>query len=79
MQGPKNEKVIKISVTSFADPVFLSLREKDGLHQEQLKKTLDLLLNSDRIRQSRESLGASGSFFFFSFDHKLVIKTIMKS
>ena len=30
----------------------------------------------NQIRKAKESLGASGSFFFFSFDNKLVIKTI---
>lgn len=32
--------------------------------------------NMDNIKKAKESLGASGSFFFFSFDHRLVIKTI---
>jgi 1-phosphatidylinositol-4-phosphate 5-kinase len=32
--------------------------------------------NRESIEKSGESLGASGSFFFFSFDKRLVIKTI---
>ena len=75
----KKEEGITISVQSFADPLFLALRIKDGLNEQQLKKTLNISLNIDKIRKAQESLGASGSFFFFSFDHKIAIKTIPNS
>jgi 1-phosphatidylinositol-4-phosphate 5-kinase len=70
------ENSITIKVKSFADPIFLALRLIDGFSSDKLSETLDLSLNSRSIQQAGESLGASGSFFFFSFDNKLVIKTI---
>jgi 1-phosphatidylinositol-4-phosphate 5-kinase len=39
-------------------------------------ETLDLQKNVASIKKAKESLGASGSFFFFSYDHRIVIKTI---
>lgn len=72
----KDDKAITIKVKSYADPVFVALRLLDNLTSEELSKTLNLTLNAESIKKARESLGASGSFFFFSFDHRLVIKTI---
>ena len=69
-------KSISIKVKSLADPLFVALRINDGITSEQLKRTLDLDLNAENIVKARESLGASGSFFFFSYDNKFVIKTI---
>lgn len=72
----KNEGEVTISVESFADPLFCMLRDVDGFNSRQLQRTLDVDLNSANIKKAQESLGASGSFFFFTHDHKLVIKTI---
>ena len=71
-----NDTTITIKVKSYADPVFVALRLLDNITSEQLTKTFDLSLNAENIKKARESLGASGSFFFFSYDHRLVIKTI---
>lgn len=76
---PRNSKHIVIRAKSLADPLFVALRIKDDLTSDQLKKTLDLSLNAENIVKARESLGASGSFFFFSYDNRLVIKTISEA
>lgn len=48
----------------------------DGLNDDELSRSLDLEKNAESIKKTRESLGASGSFFFFSYDKRLIIKTI---
>ena len=72
-------KKVKIKVKSYAHPIFTALRKVDGLTAEKISKTLDIGLNQENIKKARESLGASGSFFFFSSDNRLVIKTIPES
>ena len=74
--GKKDDKVITIKVKSYADPLFVALRLLDNFNSEELNKTLNLTFNAENIKKARQSLGASGSFFFFSYDHRLVIKTI---
>lgn len=63
-------------MSSYSHRVFECLRINDGFDSEQIEKSLDLEKNISQIKKAKESLGASGSFFFFSFDNKLVIKTI---
>ena len=36
-------------------------------------------LNKERIRNAGEGSGKSGSFFFFSYDSKFIIKTMTES
>jgi len=42
-------------------------------------ESLDISKNSDQIFKAGEGGGKSGSFFFFSYDSKLIIKTILLS
>lgn len=49
----KNEKAITIKVRSYADPVFVALRIYDNFTSDELKKTLDLSLNSENIKKAR--------------------------
>jgi 1-phosphatidylinositol-4-phosphate 5-kinase len=42
-------------------------------------ESLDLSNNCDQIFNAGEGGGRSGSFFFFSYDSKFLIKTILKS
>jgi 1-phosphatidylinositol-4-phosphate 5-kinase len=67
---------LDIKVCSYSHRVFESIRYANGFTAEQLEKSLDLEKNVSQIKKAKESLGASGSFFFFSFDNHLVIKTI---
>jgi 1-phosphatidylinositol-4-phosphate 5-kinase len=68
--------MLNIKVTSYSHRAFQTLRNYDNLTPERIAETLDLARNVQSIKQAKESLGASGSFFFFSFDHRIVIKTI---
>jgi hypothetical protein len=44
--------------------------------ENMLLESLDINKNIDMIFQAGEGSGNSGSFFFFSKDNKLLIKTI---
>ena len=45
---------------------------------KQLSQSLNPVLNCEMVFQAGEGAGKSGSFFFFSYDRKFIIKT-MKS
>ena len=48
----------------------------DGLSQKSIIKSLDVERNQEQVFRAGEGAGASGSFFFFSFDHRFLIKTL---
>lgn len=48
----------------------------DGLSQKSLIESLDVELNRKAVFRAGEGAGASGSFFFFSEDHRFIIKTL---
>ncbi len=37
---------------------------------------MDIFLNEETIKKAKQSIGKSGSFFFFSHDKKFILKTI---
>lgn len=65
-----------IKAVALSHVVFEKIRELSNINYEQLEVSLDVNLNNESIKKTKESLGASGSFFFFSHDHRFVIKTI---
>lgn len=75
MEG-EERTMLSIWVTSYAHRIFEALRTTDGFSPARIIETLDLTRNVDAIKAAKESMGASGSFFFFSYDHRIVIKTI---
>lgn len=48
----------------------------DGLKIQDIQRSLNIEDNIQNIFKSGEGAGASGSFFFFSNDHSLIIKTL---
>ena len=48
----------------------------DGVKPEDVIESLSLEANIDNVFQAGEGAGQSGSFFFFSNDNKLLIKTM---
>ena len=43
-----------------------------------IARSLDPVANRDQVFKAGEGAGRSGSFFFFSHDHKFIIKTMTK-
>lgn len=56
--------------------IFSFLRQRDGITPETLYKSLNPMDNQESIKAAKEGMGKSGSFFFFSADRRLVLKTI---
>ena len=50
--------------------------EMDNILPSDLMFSLSLEANRKRVFKSGEGTGQSGSFFFFSFDSKFIIKTL---
>ena len=44
-----------------------------------LQRSLEVNLNRNQVFKSGQGAGKSGSFFFYSFDNKFLIKTISQS
>jgi len=56
--------------------VFDQILQMDDISQKTLIDSLNLHLNNDQVFQAGEGAGSSGSFFFFSYDQKFLIKTL---
>jgi len=48
----------------------------DNVTDAQIQKSLNTELNRTQVFKAKESAGKSGSFFFFSYDKKFLIKTM---
>ena len=48
----------------------------DGIKPKDITDSLDIKRNKRSIFKAGEGAGSSGSFFFFSSDKKLLIKTL---
>jgi len=48
----------------------------DNLHPKDIRNSLNLEKNRDRVFKAGRGTGASGSFFFFSQDKRFLIKTL---
>ena len=53
--------------------------ELDGITCEDIMKSLNIKDNIKNVFKAGEGVGQSGSFFFFSKDNKLLIKTMRGS
>ena len=66
----------KIIVTEYFPEIFARVRYIGDFVEDQIYDSLRLSKNKETAFKAGESQGASGSFFFFSHDQKLIIKTI---
>lgn len=74
-----DRNAVTIKATALSYFVFEKIRQLSNIDYEHLEESLEVCRNTESIKKTKESLGASGSFFFFSHDHKFVIKTIDNS
>ena len=73
-----NELIIdkKVSIDGHFEEQFATLRKKDGLKTDTLLSSLDPDRNQSNVFKAGEASGASGSFFFFSYDKQFIVKTM---
>lgn len=75
MQRQKYE-VLKGSFTFYCENIFSELRAQDQVFLD-VQESLDAAANEEKVKKAGEGRGGkSGEFFFFSFDNKLIIKTM---
>ena len=67
---------MEATLQNHLNPEFQAIRDADGLTEDNIFSSLDLEQNIDKIFQVGLGAGKSGSFFFYSHDHKLIIKTV---
>ena len=65
-----------IEIIELAPKVFKEIRKKEGFVEDTVKQSLDPNKNKEAVFKAGEGQGKSGSFFFFSFDKKFIIKTM---
>ena len=59
---------IKCEIESSFEELFHDILEMDGLSQVNIIESLSVEQNQKQIFRAGEGSGASGSFFFFSYD-----------
>ena len=69
---------IKSDLTAHCLQKFKILLELDGITENEIWDSLSLLKNRNNVFTAGESQGKSGSFFFYSYDKKFIIKTLLK-
>ncbi len=68
-----NEEVL---CKEYAPSIFAAIRKMDGITTNMIQKSLHTELNRLQVFKAKESAGKSGSFFFFSYDKKFLLKTM---
>lgn len=63
-------------IIDYCPRIFRILHKKDNNIDEEIAKSLSPLFNIEGLKQMKKTQGKSGSFFFFSYDNKFLIKTI---
>lgn len=71
---PKSNRWIRM--TEYAPQVFSLLRGYDRFGTEEVARSLDVVVNERQIKSAQQSMGKSGSFFFFSSDSRFILKTL---
>ena len=75
-QNSKN--ISQTNIIEYRPKYFKKIRKHYKITKIQLLHSLNPNLNKSNIFKIGEGEGASGSFFFFSFDRKFIIKTISR-
>jgi hypothetical protein len=66
-------------ITEYSPQVFDYIRHFHGADNESIMRSVDPVNNIDSFITADESKGKSGSFFMFSGDQRIVIKTVKQS
>ncbi len=69
----------QVTITEYAPAIFQAVKNMDGVTNAQVGLSLAAEFNKNQVFKAKESAGKSGSFFFFSFDKKFLIKTMNNS
>jgi 1-phosphatidylinositol-4-phosphate 5-kinase len=69
----------QVHTLEFAPALFEAIRNMDGITDKMIQKSLKPELNREQVFKAKESAGKSGSFFFFSYDKKFLLKTMNDS
>lgn len=81
--GKKEQKDLSINeevkITEYAPSVFETVKFMDKITPANIKESLSTEKNHKSVFKAKESAGKSGSFFFFSYDRKFIIKTMNSS
>lgn len=81
--GKKQQKDLSINeevkITEYAPSVFATVKFMDKITPAMIKESLSTEKNRKSVFKAKESAGKSGSFFFFSYDRKFIIKTMNSS
>ena len=56
--------------------MFEVVKEMDKVTPKDILDSLDAAKNRQQVFKAKESAGKSGSFFFFSFDKRFLVKTM---
>ena len=75
----QDEIQMKCTLWNHKNYEFKQIREAHGISDHQIAQSLDLDKNINKIFLAGKGSGRSGSFFFYSFDNNLIIKTIQSS
>ena len=49
----------------------------DNVSEQDINNSLKIAFNAECIFKAGQSSGKSGSFFFFSYDHRFILKTVL--
>lgn len=67
---------VKSEIESHESEKFAKILKLDQILPSDIMQSLNLESNRKMVFKSGEGAGASGSFFFFSYDNKFIIKTL---
>jgi 1-phosphatidylinositol-4-phosphate 5-kinase len=68
-----------VLITEYAPGIFSAIKHLDAILPFHIKDSLSTDANRESVFKAKESAGKSGSFFFFSFDKRFIIKTMNDS
>ena len=76
IQIPTNFMYHKFEFINYSPLVFKNLRDLRGIDEGEFMKSFPLQDNETTAMMEKFTEGKSGSFFFFSYDKKYIVKTI---